>query len=114
MAHFTRIDEQAWRALAQAASDPDASPELLLARVKATAGRSIPCERRRDQSAFVALQALARAAGEGTKARRNRLSECLADLAADCAEVAGWSLRRESLRMTSVALSTASLELFAA
>jgi hypothetical protein len=112
MASFTRMDEEAWRALAQAASDPDASPELLLTRVKATAGRVIPCERRRDQSAFVALQALARAAGEGTKARRLRLSGCLADLAADCAKVGGWSLQRESLRATGLALSRASLEFF--
>ena len=114
MANFTRFDEQAWRALVQAAFNPTASSELLLAQVKATAGRVIPCERRRDASAFVALQALARAAGEGTKARRLRLSGCLTDLATDCAEVAGWTLDREPLRATRIALSPTSLELFAA
>lgn len=112
MSNFSKGDEQAWRNLVQAALDVDARPDLLLSRVKATAGRVIPCERRRDQSAFVALQALARAAGEGTRARRTRLCECLAELAADCAEVAGWE-RSDSLRPTRLALSPGSLELFA-
>ncbi len=114
MASFTRSDEQAWRALASAAADPDVSAETLLMRVRATAGRVMPCERRRDQAAFVALQALARAAGEGTRARRARLSDCLADLAADCAEVAGWSLRTGTLSVVPGELAPSSLDLFAA
>ena len=111
MSNVFKGDEQVWRDLVQAALDVDARPELLRARVKATAGRVIPCERRRDQSAFVALQALARAAGEGTRGRRARLCNCLAELAADCADVAGWE-RPDSLRPTRLALSPSSLELF--
>jgi hypothetical protein len=90
MTGFTRSDERAWRALADAAADPSISASLLLQRVKQTAGKAIPCTSRRDQSAFVALQAVARTCAEGPRDRRARLAGCLATLVEECSAAAGW------------------------
>jgi hypothetical protein len=93
MAGFTRSDERAWRALADAAADPSTGPSVLLQRVKETAGKAIPCASRRDQSVFVALQAVARASGEGKRDRRAQLTSCLMILVDECSEAAGWTLK---------------------
>ncbi|MHB8283631.1 MAG: hypothetical protein ACYDD1_03050 [Caulobacteraceae bacterium] len=89
MIHASKLDERAWLALVAAARDP-ADPAVVLAAVKGTAGRTIPCAAHRDQAAFVALQALARAYGEGLKERRHRLAACLSGLAEECARAADW------------------------
>ncbi len=89
MANASKVDERAWLALISATRDP-ADPSAILAAVKATVGRVIPCPAHRDQAAFVALQALARAYGEGLRDRRSRLSVCLSQLAEECAKSVGW------------------------
>lgn len=95
MAQASRSDERVWLALVSAAREPgDAS--TMLAAVKATAGRVMPCSSHRDQAAFVALQALARAYGEGLKERRRRLAGCLSELAEECARTLGWQSAREA------------------
>lgn len=86
----SKADERVWLALISAAREPG-DPSTMLAAVKATAGRVMPCSSQRDQAAFVALQAMARAYGEGLQARRRRLSTCLAELAEECARTLGWS-----------------------
>ena len=91
MARTLRTDEMAWRDLAAAAMDADRAGSALLQLVKATAGKTIPVEAHRDQAAFVALQALARACAVGDAARRRRLSGCLKGVATECARVAGWT-----------------------
>lgn len=90
MQKVSKVDERVWLALVSAAREPgDAS--TMLSAVKATAGRVMPCSAHRDQAAFVALQALARAYGEGLRERRRRLSGCLSELAEECARTLGWS-----------------------
>ena len=90
-ARFSRSEERAWRALVDAAADPRTGAEKLLQRVRETAGKAILCPSRRDQAAFAALQALARAWGEAARDRRARLSDGLATLAEECSAAAGWS-----------------------
>ena len=90
MARPSRTDEQAWRELATAAMDGARSGSALLQLVKATAGKTIPTPAHRDQAAFVALQALARACALGDAARRRRLSGCLKGVATECARAAEW------------------------
>jgi hypothetical protein len=88
MLRVSRTDERVWLSLISAARDPRDS-NTMLAAVKATAGRVMPCSAHRDQAAFVALQALARAYGEGLRDRRQRLSGCLSELAEECARAIG-------------------------
>jgi hypothetical protein len=96
MAKASKIDERVWGALISAARDP-ADGSAVLTAAKATVGRIIPCDAHRDQAAFVALQALARAYGEGLRDRRKRLSNALTDLAEECAGVMGWSEPRPAV-----------------
>jgi len=91
MARTLSTDERAWRDLAAAAMDADRSGSALLQLVKATAGKTIPAPAHRDQAAFVALQALARACALGDAARRRRLSGCLKGVATECARAAEWT-----------------------
>lgn len=93
----SKVDEQAWRMLISVAREPS-DPATVLAAAKATVGRVIPCTAHRDQAAFVALQALARAYGEALRDRRVRLSNGLTELAEECARAAGWLSSRETLR----------------
>ncbi|MEO6338626.1 MAG: hypothetical protein ABIO39_01195 [Caulobacteraceae bacterium] len=86
-----RTDERAWRDLATAAMDANRSGSALLQLVKATAGKTIPTPAHRDQAAFVALQALARASALRDAARRRRLSGCLKGVATECARAAEWT-----------------------
>lgn len=96
MAKVSKGDERVWLTLISAAREPGEASAMLAA-VKATAGRAMPCQAHRDQAAFVALQALARAYGEGLRARRDRLSGGLSALAQECAAVVGLPTRREAL-----------------
>lgn len=90
MARTLSTDERAWRDLAAAAMDANRSGGALLQLVKAVAGKTIPAPAHRDQAAFVALQALARACALGDAARRRRLSGCLKGVATECARAAEW------------------------
>ncbi len=107
MARASKADERIWLALVDVAREPG-DPSAVLAAVKATAGRVIPCPAHRDQAVFVALQALARAYGEGLRERRKRLAGCLAELADECAQSMGW----EGARSPSEPASWISQDLF--
>jgi hypothetical protein len=97
MAKASKVDERVWGALISAAREA-ADPATVLAAAKATVGRVMPCTAHRDQAALVALQALARAYGEGLRDRRNRLSNALSDLAEECTRAIGWQGPREAAR----------------
>jgi len=100
MSQILRSDERAWRELTEAARKPDTPSDLLLRLVKATAGRTIPATSPRDQAAFAALQALARACAMGRQDRRKRLNGCLVSLAIECGEAASWSVEGPKENLT--------------
>jgi hypothetical protein len=95
MGKASKIDERVWATLISLALEA-AEPAAVLAAAKATVGRVMPCTAHRDQAAFVALQALARAYGEGLRDRRKRLSDALSHLAEECASAIGRPSTREA------------------